>query len=257
MSSSIQATELAALLEAVDLPQQLELRFLHWQRMAELQQQFLQALGEAKLQAARAELARAVAAEHWALARIKSALARDLELTLRGLRRRQRETTRYVQRLGRLARSAAKIRSGEDLPSSQLGPMSGAYTVFERLAPADVLIELSEQSVSDAGRSGAALARPGHPDQPCPAVPDQVQNVLSLITWLRRRRLVPRRGTLAYRWVIAAFARVASVAETEIQRLQTALEQLQRRTYDTWQPVVLAALPDNVDTKKLISLGTK
>jgi hypothetical protein len=78
-----------------------------------------------------------------------------------------------------------------------------------------------------------------------------------LIAWLRQRRLVPRRGTEPYRLVVAAFHRVASVASSESEKLEQSLRALEQQTYDTWKPVVIAALPDSVDARKIISLGAK
>jgi hypothetical protein len=32
---------------------------------------------------------------------------------------------------------------------------------------------------------------------------------------------------------------------------------MEQGTYNTWQPVAIAALPDNLDAKKIIRLGAK
>jgi hypothetical protein len=235
---------------------ELELALGHWQSLAELQVEYLEALGEAKLRVAKAEVAQAVAAEHWAVARMKMTLARELQSTLLRLRQQRHRTRRRIQRLGRHAHAAAKIRSGEDLPASQLNLMWGGYTVFERLTPVSVIEELSNIPLHPEARRGASYAA-AESNRPCPDPPAEVSNVLGLISWLRRHRLVPRRGTHAYRQVVSAFARIASVAETQTEQLRSALRALEEDTFETWQPAVIAALPDNVDVKKLLSLGAK
>lgn len=231
--------------------------FEHWQAMAELQVEFFVALGQHKLQAARAELVYAVAAQHWALARMKATIAMELESTLKRLQRQRHQSQRYIQRLGRHARAASKIRDGEDLSPSQTSLMWGGYTIFERLAPLRVIKELTATPLHPEARSGHSYALPQHLDHLCNDPPSHIDNVLELISWLRRQHLVPRRGTHAYHQIVEAFSKIAAVAETEVGSLRTALESLEKNTYDTWRPVVIAAIPDNVDAKKIISLGSK
>ncbi len=232
----------------------LEQAFKHWQVMAELRLQFFEALGEHKLQAAKADLFQAVAAQNWAVARMKRTVAAELEAALKRLRRQRHQTRAYIERLGRHARAAAKIRSGEDLPASQLSLMWGAYTVFERLVPAAVLDELINTQLHASAQLGRSYANPRQIEQPCPDPPEDVENVLALISWLRHHRFVPRRGTQAYRQVVGAFAKLAAVATTEIEALRANLRALEQNTYSTWQPVIIAALPESVDVKKIIHL---
>jgi hypothetical protein len=235
----------------------LEDAFEHWQAMAALQIDFLEALGEHKLQAAKAELARAVAAQHWAVARMKATVANELESSLKRLTRQRNQVNRFIQRLGRHAKSAAKIRSGEDLRPSQLALMWAGYTVFERLTPVSVLDELSLTALHPTVRDGCSYADPRQPEVTCPSVPQEIDNVLALIGWLKHEQLVPRRGTHAYRQVIGAFSRIAGCAATEIEKTRAALQGLEQNTYENWKPLIIAALPDSVDVKKIIGLSAK
>jgi hypothetical protein len=236
---------------------ELQHAFEHWQKMFELQSEFLAALGEYKLRAAKAAVAQAVAEQQWAVARMKAAVASDLEATLKRLKRQRHCTHHTAHRLRRHAQAAAKIRSGEDLRFTSLSLMWGAYTVFERLAPAKVIEQLSKRPLEDSARRGESYADPRRPHRTCPDPPANVKNVLALISWLKKQQFVPRRGTAAYRQVVAAFAAIANVAQQQIAVLQNALKSLEQNTYDTWQPVVIAALPDNTDVRKVISLGAK
>ena len=235
----------------------LEQSLAHWQKMAELQVQFVVALGQYKAEVAKAELVEAVAAGEWAVARMKAQVVRELEASLRRLTRLRNTTARRVERLEHQAREAARIRSGEDLTPSQLSLMWGAYTVFERLAPASVLGKILDTPLHASAKRGVSYANPRQPDVACPDPPETVDNVHALIGWLKRRALVPRRGTAAYRQVTDAMTAIAQVAESETQTLAAALKDMEQGTYNTWQPVAIAALPDNVDAKKIIRLGSK
>ncbi len=231
--------------------------FGQWAKVVQLQQQFVESLGKYKFETAKAELAMAVAAQEWAIARMKADVAQELESSLKQLHRFRRQSQRQIERLERHAQAAAKIRSGEDLPPSQLNLMWGAYTVFERMAPVAALQQIVDTALPEDARAGSQYANLVHPEEHCGAVPPDVGNVHALLSWLRHHRYLPRRGTRAYRLVTTAFAQVATSAATEIQQLENALREMQKGTYDVWQPVVVAALPDSVDAKKIVRLTTK
>jgi hypothetical protein len=235
----------------------LEIALEHWQAMAELQVKYVEALAQYKMEAAKAELLAAVTAGEWAVARMKARVMQELEASFKRLTRLRAQTAQRVERLGRLARDVVKIRSGEDLTPSQLSLMWGAYSVFERLAPAAVVAKIVATPLHASARLGLSYADPRRPDVACADPPETVGNVHALIAWLKAHLYVPRRGTEAYRQVIEALGAIADVAQTQIQMLEQAIRDMEQRTYETWQPVAVAALPDNVDAKKIVRLGSK
>ncbi|MCU0959792.1 MAG: hypothetical protein MUF48_06775 [Pirellulaceae bacterium] len=236
---------------------QLEQMLKHWQTMAQVQVRFIEALGQYKLHVAQAELVQAAAAGEWAVARIKAELVQELQTSLRRLNRARHTTARRVERLERHARALARIRSGEDLDPADLPLVWGAYTVFERAVPAATLERLMAMPLAASSRPGANFADVRRPTRSCPAVPDTVDNVHALLAWLKRRGLVPRRGSAAYRQALQAIGTLADFAAAEVTSLTSALRGIEQGTYDAWQPVVLAALPDSIDARKIIKLGTK
>jgi hypothetical protein len=236
---------------------ELEQMLEHWQTMAQVQVKFIEALAQYKLHAAQADLTHAVAAGEWVVARMKAELVRELETSLRRLNRLRHTTARRVARLERHARDLARIRSGEDLDPSQLARVWGAYSVFERAVPAATLEQIMAMPLDASSRPGTNFADVRRPERSCPAVPDTVDNAHALLAWMKRRGLVPRRGSAAYRQVLQAIGELAAFATQEISSLETSLREMQQGTYNAWQPVVLAALPDSVDARKIIKLGTK
>ena len=229
----------------------------HWQTLAELQVQFVEALGQYKVETARAELIQAVAAGEWAVARMKAAMARELEFSLKRLASQRHATAREIVRLRQRVRDAVKLRSGEDLPPSQLPRVWAAYTVLERWAPADSLTRMLSTPLQASARSGSNFADPAKPDRICPDVPPQVDNVQGLLAWMKDNRIVARRGTAAYRHVLEGLSLLNAGAAAEIENLTAAITALEQGTHNAWQPVAIAALPDNVDAKKIVRLGTK
>jgi hypothetical protein len=236
---------------------ELEQAFQRWTTVAELELKFIEKLGQHKMEVAKSELVQAVAAGEWSVARIKASVAQELQAALKRLTRLRKQTARRVERLQRSARTIAQIRDGEDLTRGQLTLVWAAYRVFERATPASTLETMIGTPLHPTARQGVSYVNVAHPDQPCGDPPESVDNVHGLIGWLKRHRYVPRRGTQAYAQVMGALAAVAGVAETEIEKLEAALSKLENGTYNTWQPVVLAALPDSVDVKKIARLGVK
>ena len=135
--------------------------------------------------------------------------------------------------------------------------MWGAYTVFERLVPAAVLEKIMGTPLCmPSARLGSSYADPRSTGSTCPDPPATVDNVHALIGWLKRPRLRPATRN---RGVSPSHRRAGgdrrSRPEPKSRRSKQSLREIEQGTYDTWQPVVLAALPDSVDAKKIINWG--
>ena len=231
--------------------------FERWKEMAELQLDFIERLGEYKLNVAKAELVDAVALNQLAVARMKAALAKELERTLRRLSTARRRDRRRIQRLARQAADAALIREADTISLNGLSRMWSAYSVLLRLTPAEVIEELTATPIDSAARKGRSYLNRRRPAEPCDDVPEELEDVLGLLAWIRRRRYAARPGTRAYRQVIAAFGSIAQVAERTIGQIEAALRAMEQETFEAWKPLAIAALPDTVDVQKIVQAGVK
>jgi hypothetical protein len=236
---------------------ELPVRFQQWKVMVELQLEYITRLGKYKLDVAKSDLVAAVASGQQAVARIKAQVAQQLEGALRRLARFEYQNRTRATRIGKLARDASLVRNGDDLSVSSMGRMWAAYRVFERLSPLDVLLELMKIDVHRSARLAESFVNKREPTKPCSDVPDSVENIHMLTGWIKRRGYLPIRGNHAYRHLVTVFGRLANVASQIIKQLRDAIQEMEDRTYDTWKPVVLAALPDNVDVQKIIQAGLK
>lgn len=232
-------------------------RFQQWKTMVELQLDFVTRLGQYKLDVAKSDLVAAVASSQLAVARIKAQVAQQLAGALRRLARFSYRNRSRATRIGQQAQAASMVRNGDDLSVSAMSRMWAAYRVFERLSPLDVVLELMEMDVHAAARKAASYVNRRDPARPCQDVPASVDNVHMLTGWIQRQGYLPIRGNQAYRHLITVFGRLASVAGEMIKQMNIEIQQMEDRTYDTWKPVVLAALPDNVDVQKIIQAGLK
>jgi len=236
-----------------DLP----VRFQQWKVMVELQLEFLTRLGQYKLDVARSELLAAVASSQLAVANIKAQVAQQLAAVLRRLTRFQHQNRSRAERIGQLARNASLVRNGEDLSVSSMSRMWAAYRVFERLSPLAVVLDMMEMDVHGQARKAGAYVNKREPNRPCLDVPDSVENIHMLTGWIKQQGYLPFRGNHAYRHLVTVFGKLADVAVDAIRQINEAIRQMEDRTYETWKPVVLAALPDSVDVQKIIQAGLK
>ena len=236
---------------------ELPVRFQQWKVMIELQLDFLTRLGQYKLDVAKSDLLAAVASGQQAVARIKAQVAQQLAGALRRLTRFQHQNRSRAERIGQLARDASLVRNGDDLSVSSMSRMWAAYRVFERLSPLKVLLGLMEMDVHGKARKAESYVNKREPARTCLDVPDLVENIHMLTGWIKQQGYLPIRGNHAYRHLVTVFGKLADVAVDAIQEIKEAIQQMEDRTYQTWKPVVLAALPDNVDVQKIIQAGLK
>jgi hypothetical protein len=239
------------------MAEDLEEQLAKWTALMELRNQFVEKLGIYKLDTAKAELVTAVAAGQWTLASIKAQVAQELAAALSRLHRQQHVAARRISRVSRQARDLLKFRSGEGLEPSQATRMWAAYTVFERLVPIAVVHAMIDTDLDTQARAADNYVNLRKPEATCQPPPQEVQNVHALLAWLRRRRYMPKRGSHAYRQVMEAIGNMVGAADTEIKRIAESIRQIEAGTYDTWQPLALAGLPDSIDVKKVIKLGNR
>ena len=114
-----------------------------------------------------------------------------------------------------------------------------------------------EFDVHRQARQAASYVNKREPSRPCLDVPDLVENIHMLTGWIKQKGYLPVRGNHAYRHLVTVFGKLADVAVDAIRQINEAIQQMEDRTYQTWKPVVLAALPDNVDVQKIIQAGLK
>ena len=231
--------------------------FERWFRLAELQLDFLERWGTYKWNVARAELLQAAAAGQYAVARIKHRVARELADALRRLQRNRRIYLQRARRWAQQSRQLTLVRLGEELNIRQWGRLWAAFRVFENRVSWEVMETIMKRPVQAASRLAGQYVSIATVDRPADPVPAAVENVYQLIAWLKQRRQMPRRGTMAYQQIVWAFDQLTRFAVAETARLEALLKSLEQETLDAWQPVALAALPDSVDVKKIIQAGTR
>ena len=232
-------------------------RFEIWGNVFSLQIDFLRELGHYKLNAAKSDLVAAVASNQLSVARMKAHIAQELQGALRRLHQMEGRTVTKTKRLMTSARNAAYMQNGDDMTRTRMDLMWAAYKVFERMVPIERLEQIMQQDLHPGARKGVQFVNKEEPSEHCHDIPDYVDNAHMLVGYIKRRHYLPIRGTQAHRHVLKVFQAIADVAATQLDKMQTAINEMRTNTYKVWNPLVIAGLPDTMDVKKIIYNGMK
>ena len=230
---------------------------MQWRYLVEAQVDFLRAVGEYRLDAAKAELVAAVASNQLSVARMKAQIAQELGGALRRLHRFENRNKLRAQRLATMARDASLVMNGEDLSLTRMVRMWSAYKVFERMLPLESLEKIMENDLAPGSRAADQFVNKADPQSECEDVPDTVDNEHMLVGWIKRKRYLAKRGTRAYRHIVHVFYEIAEVGRREVEKVERSIDEMREGTFKVWNPLIISALPDSLDGQKILSAGIK
>ncbi|MEC7566742.1 MAG: hypothetical protein VX738_13755 [Planctomycetota bacterium] len=232
-------------------------RFGVWLDVLRIQVDFLRELGFYRLNSAKSELVAAVASNQLALARMKATVALELEGALRRLHRVEGRSATQISRISRLAKDAAYMINGADMTKSRMDLMWAAFRVFERMVPLEQLEAVMKLELTPAARRGDQFIDKYEPARECIDVPVEVDNAYMFVGWIKRKHYLPFRGSKAHLHVIQVFQTIADVAQKQLDSINHAREQIRANTFDIWNPLVIASMPDSIDVRKILTAGIK
>jgi hypothetical protein len=238
--------------------------FDRWKAMADYQIKFIDALGNYKKNVAEAELTEAQAEyenvkteELLTIVRAKQDAVRQMELDLAALNRLRYQAQQRSVLIHDMAGNVAIIRRGQHIDSQMLTWLWQGYDFFMKLAPQEVLDELMDLPVDPKAKAGTNFVLVRDPTISCHDAPDDCDNMLQFIDWLREMRYMAKIGNIAYREVTDAFGLVGGAVQPEIDKLQEAMAAMENHTYDAWQPAQLLGLPSQPSNVAKPSDGEK
>lgn len=224
-----------------DIVDQLNRGFDSWKDMAKLQLEYMEKLGEYRLNVARAEVEEAKAANLLQEARLKARTVDRLERELRRLDSQRQQVERRIHRYEEAGKRASMIRRADQLDPDLVPQVWIGFNVFLKEAPHTLLEELVQIHLDAAALASGNFSYPREPDKTCEPAPPG--NVLQLCDWLRRKNYMPRFGTLTWLKVNETFEKLAGVGITACEKLREAMGRLEDRTFDRWMPVMLTGFP--------------
>ena len=227
----------------------------HWEKMSELQIKLIETLGKHKLDVAKADLVSAEAAQEWAVAQMKRRVAQELNDALQRMHTIRHEAEKRIANIKNATTRALFIRLGETLDPDNVAHVWNGFHFFFNLAPQASIDAVMAMQLAPETRRGTAYSYNRDKTVACKDVPDTVENVLMLIEWMRANKYMPRIGSRAYAQVTQGFSTIAGVADEQITAMNKVISDIENGTYKTWNPLALAALPESVDVKKIISSG--
>jgi hypothetical protein len=232
------------------------INFTNWKDAAQLQIQFIDSLGQYKLNVAEAELNEANAENQFERARLRAEVIHELTSAMARFRAVRRHLEIEAAQWGEYGKWMSYIQNGEDSNDVAISLMWQGYNVVVRTLGHDNRAKLMATAVPPEAKQGPANfadVRASHRNEACADAPDYVSNVLQLIAWLHSKLYwMPRTGSPAWALVTDAFDTIASTASAEITALNKAVNQIETQTYDTWKPIELASLLSDESVKAIM-----
>ena len=218
--------------------------------------ELVRSVAELKLKSAQAELCEAIAAGHWARARILETALAQLQNDFEAVNRARIVARRKAQDLIAKAHAASMLLQGAEIAA--FSHARDAYKSFEKQAMIEGDASLFGSSFDPATITGAQFLDNRKPDRPCESPPSSGAPVtaLQLMDWALRRQYLARTGTPAQEHFVGLFRQIAQVARASLAAIQQTRDALRAQVYDAWQPVhILGFEPTPAEIRILACTG--
>lgn len=218
-----------------------------WKAVADYQVKFINALGEYQVNAMKA-LNLEIEAETKAAERdIKREVLRQLQLANKRLNRARVDTERKSKMIQSRATNASFYYLGEGISPTLIANVWIGYRYFITKLPSTARKQISGIAIEDSERDASNFFR--NPQLgACESVPANTKTVASLINWLIKQNYIPVRDSPAALKIDQVFGLIAEAGQAVIDELEDALNQLQTRTFKTFDPIKLVGLPSTSPT---------
>jgi len=214
---------------------------------------FVRAVGHYKLDAAQAQLAEAQAASQFERAAILDRARMQLYLDLEQLNSEAAATEKRINEIELKARYALHFLEGRPL-SGSYGVVRESYKYFETRA----MLERDDELFKPLALNGLTIRGKDFLDNYYPTKPcldpesDDLRNLLTLISWTFRMQYLAKTGTSAQQQFVRLYKVIDSVASSTVDRLNAYIDQIRNRTYETWTPVIFAALETSNTARRVL-----
>jgi hypothetical protein len=217
---------------------------------------FVRALGQYKLNVAQAELAEAQMANQIIRAMILDTVRLQLYTDLQRVNAEAKVAARRIHDVQVKVRYALHLLEGGPL-SGSYGAVRDSYKYFETR----VMIEADETLFGPLSLAGTEICGNNFldnhdSDKAClDPKPADLSNALTLINWSFQMQYLARSGSPAMQQFVKLYKTIDSVAGKTVKQLSTYIDQIRKNSYDTWKPVMLAAL-DTSSAERSILMNT-
>lgn len=229
----------------------MDVSFADWTaRLAEFNK-YIAALADFKLKASQAALNQAKAdGIQWEI-RKQQLVMRQLQTDLRIFNRARGSLNREQAAMRARAKRVLTLMRGRRISPKGFHSSWIAYTWFEARA---LLSEggdaLYDVEVSSRERTAANFVPIASNKDPI-AAPDEIENGLQLVDWLREMRFMAKSGSRAQRVVAKVLSVINQVAKNDIDEMQTRIEAMRDDTYDAWNLPSILGVTANAAARRL------
>ena len=238
-----------------DLECIVDVSFADWTDRLKVYNEYIKALADYKLKAAQAEVQIAQAANIWATVRAKQIVMRQIERDLRAYNRARAQITNEIKRVRKKDKSAQLLLRGNSIQSVSFTRAWLGYVFFESrtlLESGDALYDIQVPSTSRRASNFICIGSAAGPID----APDEIENVLQLMQWLKDQRYITAGGSRAQQVVVRLFRAIASVAKKTTDELQSRMVKMRDGTYEPWNFNGILGVSTNSAAKKIQEAGT-
>lgn len=228
--------------------------FSEWTDRLRVQNEYITALGGYKLRRAQAEVLEAEKQNLMAVVQAKRQVVRQIQRDLRIYNAERNSRIRQREETQRRIKYAEMLLRGRRISSQGFQTAWRAYQRFETpalLASGDEI--LSVKVPKSARRESNFVAIKENRD--VVAVPDEIQNGLQLMHWLKEKWQIAVSGSDAFRVVLKVFEKINQVAEKQNKDLNDRLDRIRKDTFDPWDLNAILGVEGSAAAKKIASAG--
>lgn len=234
-----------------------EVTFADWTERLKVYNDYIRAVGEAKLKIAESLLKEAEAAQIWHEVRKQQVIVNQLMKDLQSFNRASASMRIEEKKLKEKSEKVSLLLRGRAILPTSFKTSWAAYTWFESRA----LLERGSDSffaikVPASARTESNFVTIRKTDIAVPA-PADIGNALQLMNWLHEHYFLPKHGSNAQLVVQKLIAKINAVAEDSAKEMRDRVDKLQKGTYDFWNLASIIGASENAAAKRIEQISPK
>ncbi|HKQ50390.1 MAG TPA: hypothetical protein VJZ71_20115 [Phycisphaerae bacterium] len=210
--------------------------FKDWTDRYRAENEYIKALGEYKLNEAKASLEKANAAKKWKEVELWTILIKQLDRDFKRFNNAQMTLTKKISQMQVRSRNASLLLKGARMDGTALSNAWRAYTMFERNvldggddSLFDMMVPAMARRANNFVNNVATVSKPDE-------TPSDVENAVQFMAWLKEKKYVAVKGSPAQRFIVKLFKAINQVPAEAVQEMRDRIESIRKGTYDAWNP---------------------
>jgi hypothetical protein len=216
--------------------------FADWTERYKVYNEYVKALGEYKLNSAKAELELAKAANIWVVVRAKELLVDQLRKDLRSVNKSTGSLKRQIKSMERRRKRMSSLLKGKRL-SKTFTAAWNAYLWFETEVAMTAPEKLQNAKVTSAARDASNFfSNKKNDTRDVEQAPSEIVHAGQLANWLRKKKYMVENSSSAW-FVIAKLFKISSDhAGSQVKEMRSRIKQIRDDTFEVWDTSFILGL---------------